>query len=197
MLTRLASEPESLAMVASKALEIMHFQKPEGEWNVSQLASLEKKDDLNNALCEAGCYQCLLSYYNQPDHENINRRNADALELLVALANANVKPVALSEVSIPAAAGDSLGQELLNVISQRGLNQPDATFVTVSGGAATAVAQYKGARALVFIQSPVEEIIRQLADKGWDCIDASDRSSWETLFSRYANVFGVSEEQAK
>lgn len=196
VLTRLASEPESLAMVASKALEIMHFQKPEGEWNVSQLASLEKKDDLNNALCEAGCYQCLLSYYNQPDHENINRRNADALELLVALANANVKPVALSEVSIPVATGDSLGQELLNVISQRGLNLPDATFVTVSGGAATAVAQYKGARALVFIQTPVEEIIQQLADKGWDCIDASDQSSWETLFSRYANVFGVSEEQA-
>ncbi len=196
VLTRLASEPESLAVVASKALEIMHFQKPEGEWSTSLLPTLEKKDDLNNALCEAGCYQCLLSYYNQPDHENINRRNADALELLVALANANVQAVTLSAQPAPATGGDSLGQELLSVISQRGLNQPDATFVAVSGGAATAVAQYKSARALVFTQTPAEDIIQQLTDKGWSCVDASDQSSWNTLFSRYANIFGVNEEQA-
>ncbi|MEJ2074582.1 MAG: DUF1998 domain-containing protein [Reinekea sp.] len=197
VLTRLASEPESLAVVASKALEIMHFQKPEGEWSTSQLPTLEKKDDLNNALCEAGCYQCLLSYYNQPDHENINRRKADALELLVALANANVKPVVLTEQIAPAIGGDPLGQELLSVISQRGLNQPDATFVTVSVGAATAVAQYKNARALVFTQSPAADIIQQLTDKGWSCVDASDQSSWNTLFNRYANIFGANEEQAE
>lgn len=196
VLTRLASEPESLAVVASKALEIMHFQKPEGEWSTSLLPTLEKKDDLNNALCEAGCYQCLLSYYNQPDHENINRRNADALELLVALANANVQAVTLSEQPAPATGGDPLGQELLSVIRQRGLNQPDATFVTISGGAATAIAQYKSARALVFTQSPGEDIIQQLTDKGWSCVDASDQSSWNTLFGRYANIFGVNEEQA-
>lgn len=196
VLTRLATEPESLAIVASKALEIMHFQKPEGEWSTSQLPTLEKRDDLNNALCEAGCYQCLLSYYNQPDHENINRRNEDALDLLVALANANVKAVTPIAQTAPITSGNSLGQEFLNVINQYGLNQPDATFVAVSGGAATAVAQYKSARALVFTQPPVEEIIQQLTDKGWSCIDASDQSSWNTLFSRYANVFGVNEEQA-
>ena len=196
VLTRLASEPESLAVVASKALEIMHFQKPEGEWSASLLSTLEKKDDLNNALCEAGCYQCLLSYYNQPDHENINRRNSDALELLVALANANVQAVTLSAQPAPDTGGDSLGQELLNVITQRGLNQPDATFVSVSGGAATAIAQYKNARALVFTQAPAVDIIQQFTDKGWSCVDASDQCSWNTLFSRYADIFGVNEEQA-
>lgn len=196
VLTRLASEPESLAVVASKALEIMHFQQPEGEWSTSQLPTLEKKDDLNNALCEAGCYQCLLSYYNQPDHENINRRNADALELLVALANANVQAAMLSEQTAPATGGDPAGQEFLSLIGQLGLNQPDATFVVVSGGAATAVAQYKSARALVFTQLPEKEIIQDLADKGWSCIDASNQSSWNNLFCRYAKIFGVNEEHA-
>lgn len=47
---------------------------------------------LGNRICEAGCYQCLLSYFNQPDHDHINRRNADVLKVLVALANAEVKP---------------------------------------------------------------------------------------------------------
>lgn len=200
VLTRLATEPESLALVASKALEIMHFRKPVDGWSTAQLTSLEKKDDLNNALCEAGCYQCLLSYFNQPDHENINRRNSDALELVVALANANVRTVEQSaQVGAsrePTSSGNSMGEKFLNTISQRGLNPPDATSVGVSGGAATAIAQYKSARALVFTEWPTEEITLQLTDKGWMCIDASDESTWNKLFSLYAGVFGVSKEQA-
>jgi len=35
-----------------------------------------------------GCYRCLLSYFNQPDHELIERRNNHALRLLVRLAYA-------------------------------------------------------------------------------------------------------------
>lgn len=195
VLTRLTSEPECLALVASKALEIMHFHKPDGDWSTNQLPALEKKDDLNNAVCEAGCYQCLLSYFNQPDHENINRRNADALELLVALANADVSAVMQSEIQTTAVDGDSLGKELLSIISKYGLNQPDAKFVDVSGGAATATAQYKSARTLVFTERPADEIIQQLSDKGWSCLDASDQSDWDKLFRNHANIFGVSEEQ--
>jgi hypothetical protein len=40
-----------------------------------------------DARCVAGCYRCLLSYYNQPDHELIDRRNELALELLIRLAH--------------------------------------------------------------------------------------------------------------
>ena len=189
VLTRLASEPESLALVASNALEIMHFEKPEGEWHTS----LEKKDELNNSLCEAGCYQCLLSYFNQPDHENINRRNSDALELLVALANANVQEANQSPQT-PTSNGNSMDEKFLNAITQRELKPPDATLVSVSGGAATATAQYKSARTLIFTEWPAAAIIQQLTDKGWTCIDASDESTWNNLFSRYAEIFGASKE---
>lgn len=195
VLTRLASEPESLPLVASKALEIMHFQKPEGDWNLEQLSALEKKDDLGNALCEAGCYQCLLSYFNQPDHENINRRNRDALELLVALANANVRPSEqavnnASQASVAApSASTGIAGEFLDAIEKRGLNKPDATMLTVSSGAATATAQYKSARALIFTKWPSDEITQQLTDKGWACIDASNNAEWESLFTEHGNLF--------
>jgi len=194
VLTRLASEPESLAIVASKALEIMHFQKPEGEeWDVSKLVASEKKDDLGNALCEAGCYQCLLSYFNQPDHENINRRNQEALELLVVLANSSVHlESATAEATSTSTTGNGdIASEFLAELARKGLNQPDATFVTVSGGQATATAQYKMARALVFTETPAEDIIRALTDKGWSCIDASYQTQWTTLFNNYADVFGA------
>lgn len=192
VLTRLATEPESLAEVASKALEIMHFRKPEGEWNTSQLTATEKKDDLGNSVCEAGCYQCLLSYFNQPDHENINRRNADALELLVALANANVHLDSATSDSAPtAASSNDLASEFLDRLTHLGLNQPDTTFVTVSGGDATATAQYKSVRTLVFTKAPSEDIIHQLTNKGWSCIDASDQAQWDNIFNDYADVFGM------
>ena len=43
VLTRLASEPDSMAVVASKALEIMHYNIPQGAWHVDELANLEKE----------------------------------------------------------------------------------------------------------------------------------------------------------
>ncbi len=194
VLTRLSTDPESLSLVAGKALEIMHFNVPSGPWDFQQLAQLEKKDELDNALCEAGCYQCLLSYYNQPDHENINRRDEDALRLLVALANANVTPGTGIAVTATRQGEDDEGQALLDAIAQQGLNAPDATFVPVSGGTATAIAQYKAARALLFTQWPAIEIIQQLSDKGWHCLDASDAMGWDTLFGQHPEIFGADKE---
>ena len=37
-----------------------------------------------------GCYRCLLSYFNQPDHELIDRTNAEAKSLLIAIARGTV-----------------------------------------------------------------------------------------------------------
>jgi hypothetical protein len=93
VLTRLATEPDALAQVASKALELMHHHLPSGPWTVDGLPALEVKRSDGSSICEAGCYQCLLSYFNQPDHEHINRRDPNALGLLVALANARVAPL--------------------------------------------------------------------------------------------------------
>jgi hypothetical protein len=44
-----------------------------------------------------GCYRCLLSYYNQPDHEHIDRTDPELLETLLRLARANVIPIAIKQ----------------------------------------------------------------------------------------------------
>ena len=51
----------------------MHYHLEDGQW-------LENKNH-----CEAGCYKCLLSYYNQPQHDKIDRRNAAVLDYLKKL----------------------------------------------------------------------------------------------------------------
>lgn len=65
VLNRLVSDPAKIGEVASAALKLMHYKTPvEGE-------ALESEDD----ACVAGCYRCLLSYYNQMDHDLIDRRD--------------------------------------------------------------------------------------------------------------------------
>lgn len=197
VLTRLASEPTSLAQVASSALRIMHYSTPQGSWKFDELDALEQNNELGNRICEAGCYQCLLSYFNQPDHENINRRNPDVLKLLVALANGEIQN-AEQQVGEKGFANerinsDGLLEKWLECLTVKGLRQPDATNVSVNQGAAMAGAQYKAARALVFLDEVSPELHALLADKGWQTLDFSDPTDWTADFASYPEVFGVPE----
>lgn len=83
VLTRIANEPDALAQVARQALRILHLEVP-AEGALPPLEELKPQQDVR---CVAGCYRCLLSYYNQPDHEQIDRRDPDALRILWRLAN--------------------------------------------------------------------------------------------------------------
>lgn len=196
VLTRLASEPDRLAQVASTALQLMHFRAPEGPWIQSELDALEKTHD-GVAVCEAGCYQCLLSYFNQPDHDHINRRNADALDLLVALAGAQVTltqaRAAPGSAARPGAPGDSPAATWLKRLESHRLRKPDALDVAMDGGQATAIAQYKQARALVFVAPVAEDLRARLVDKGWQVLDFSDPTTWQARFAQHSDVFGSPE----
>ncbi len=195
VLTRLANHRDDLALVASNALQLIHYRAPQsGVWTLDDLPSLEQTDELGNHQCEAGCYQCLLSYFNQPDHEHINRRNADALKLLVALANAQVQPVANSPATVAATTSeDELLDVWLSALRQVGARQPDAVNVPVNNGAAIAAAQYKASRALVFLSTVDEQTASVLQDKGWQVLDFSDASHWPQQFAAHADVFGPKE----
>lgn len=195
VLSRLAGNKDDLAAVASNALQLIHYHAPKGGgWKEDALPALEQTDPLGNHVCEAGCYQCLLSYFNQPDHEHINRRNADVLKLLVALANAQVQATK-SDASPSAASdsGDGLLRAWLQALGQAGGLQPDACNVAVNHGVAIAAAQYKAVRALVFLSAVDAQTCNVLHDKGWQVLDFSDNARWLQQFAAHADVFGLKE----
>src|SRR5690606_28840437 len=72
VLARLVAEPASLAAVARKALQVMHFDLGD---DASLPSDPHQLVDQPNTACVAACYRCLMSYYNQPDHELIDRRD--------------------------------------------------------------------------------------------------------------------------
>lgn len=197
VLTRLATEPTSLAIVASAALRVMHFDTLE---NVSSAEELEQHEQCNaegERTCEAGCYQCLLSYFKQPDHDHIDRRNPDALQLLIALVNANVTSINdEDQASKQQATENGLLGAWLAALQARHLRQPDATGVSINQGQAIAAGQYKSQRILVFLETLANEIRTQLEDKGWQVLDFSNPTQWLGLFEQYVELLGKQENNS-
>lgn len=74
VLKRLMEGPERWRRLAEVALDMMHYRMGD--------ESVEHKDD----ACVAGCYRCVLSYYNQPDHELIDRRDPGVINVLLKMA---------------------------------------------------------------------------------------------------------------
>ena len=121
VLGRLATEPAMLAQVARTALELMHLQDVD--------AALVAQDpgllcDVPDAECVRGCYRCLLSYYNQPDHQFIDRTNLGVRGMLLRMA--------CSAVSLPAAGADQ-ASAWCQAFAEWGLPSPDATPITLGG----------------------------------------------------------------
>jgi len=77
---RLVAEASEFRKLASRALEILHFDPSSGQ----ALPDWE-------ARCTAACYDCLLSYSNQPDHRYLDRHKVS--EFLRLLSRSDTAPV--------------------------------------------------------------------------------------------------------
>ncbi len=191
VLTRLITDPTSLALVAKAALNLMHFDGVDDATDVETLFQHERKSTTGESICEAGCYQCLLSYFNQPDHENIDRRNQEALKVLIGLVHATLNPMATKITTEKIqTTKSSLIDQWLEALHENNLKQPDAIAVSIAQGEATAAGQYKAQRILILVQKISDELSNQLQDKGWQILDFSNRDQWSNLFAQYADQIG-------
>ena len=192
VLTRLATDSGAMAQVAAAALRLMHHGEPKGAWAVDGLSALELKKPDGQSICEAGCYQCLLSYFNQPDHPHINRRNPQALEMLVALANSNVMPEQKTHTAQPLTmppGDDDLLAQWQHAVQSGGHRPPDGTQVPALQGKITVAAQYKTARTLVVLSPLPAEHLAALVDKGQTVLDMSNPAQWPEQFASHPHVF--------
>ncbi|MER8678813.1 DEAD/DEAH box helicase [Mesorhizobium sp. M1405] len=80
VLNRLVSDSNRMAEIARQALSLMHYDFP------SMGGGIRERED----ACVAGCYRCLLSYFNQPDHNLIDRRDPEVTAFLCKLAEPEI-----------------------------------------------------------------------------------------------------------
>jgi len=215
VLTRLATEPDALAAVAARALEIIHFRRPEsGLWDAQNL--VEELDADGNPICEAGCYKCLLSYYNQPDHQVIDRKDqgndGKLLDILCRLSRAQGDvgtfgrdPIQQSE-ELRRVSGSTLEQAWLDYVEEHGYQKPDRGQVTIERCQTSADFYYESWRAVIFIDGPHHEqaqqqekdraMTRSLEEAGYYVVRfPGDRTRWPAIFASQSDLFGPGHHQ--
>jgi hypothetical protein len=123
VLSRLVEDPQALGKVARVALTLMHFEKVDEAVAAGDAKLLVNHD---GEACVRGCYRCLLSYFNQPDHELIDRTSDEAKQMLIDLARGQV-------VLAVAPSQPSEGGDWASAFKEAGLPLPDASTVSFSG----------------------------------------------------------------
>lgn len=119
VLGRLVEDSKALGKVARAALTLMHFDNVDEAIAAGDAATLIDRED---ETCVRGCYRCLLSYFNQPDHELIDRASDQTKQLLVDLARGEVVLTAA-----PISAGEA--NEWGSAFKGAGIPEPDGTGV--------------------------------------------------------------------
>jgi very-short-patch-repair endonuclease len=211
VLTRLATEPEALSAVAARALDVMHYAAPlAGQaWSSNDLT--EELDHEGKPLCEAGCYRCLLSYYNQPDHTLIDRKdkNADGLllDILCRLTRGRAnqgtqgRTPEVHEAELARTVGSTLEQAWLDHVVRHGYRKPDRGQHTVTAAKVCADFFYDELNLAVFVDGPHHEteaqrlqdaaIDRTMDDLGYLVIRFPKESArWSDIFKNNADLFG-------
>lgn len=190
VLTRLVSEPRRFAEVARRALGIMHFEVTTEPSVPSDQSDLT---DAPGTSCVAACYRCLMSYYNQPDHQAIDRRDEDARQLLVRLARAvttttDLPIVGSSSAPVPPSSPDgdtgSRWDEQARVL---GIPRWDASPLD---GYPDLPGVWRAHYVAAALGDTSPATLAALEDKGFEIIVFGDEESWPAAFTRLATALG-------
>lgn len=155
VLSQLIEDPSALRRVARTALSLMHFDKVEEAIAANDLTCLADR----NESCVRGCYRCLLSYYNQPDHEQIDRTSNEAKQMLIDIARGELRPV-----STPLSP-ENAGGGWLAIFKELDFPDPDRAVVTLGGQEFPHV--WKPHR-VAAVEAPLTEAALSHADEtGW------------------------------
>jgi hypothetical protein len=204
VLRRLANEHGAIQNVARRALQILHFDPTSG-------MDLERPEHAlpTSERCAQACYDCLLSYGNQFDHQRLDRHNAkDALRALadgeLAIGGAGGED-RQSQYERLTAASNSFETEWLAYCESRGYRLPDhaqSLIDHVGGVRPDFTFRRPDGDTAIFIDGPVHEYDHiaqkdvkaqlRLENAGWLVLRFTiERESWPGVFAANPTVFGV------
>jgi very-short-patch-repair endonuclease len=200
VLRRLATDDGPIREVARRAIELMHYDPDTGQDLI--------KAEYATEPCAQACYDCLLSYGNQLDHQALDRHGV--IELLTALSTSTLEVGSGGEDRAEVMAGlqnqsNSLEQLFLQMLEQHGYQLPDEAQQIVDGFYVRPDFAYhtNGMDVAIFIDGPVHDGERQqekddaaqarLEDEaGWLVLRfRHDDPDWPALMAENASVFGA------
>jgi hypothetical protein len=195
VLRRLLDEPDALPRVACEALALCHFD-PDSGADLGQAPGARER-------CEAACYDCLLSYGNQPDHPLLDRKEIKQLLERLVQATVQSSPVPAGRSAhletLLQLAGSDLERRWLLHLEQNGHRLPDSAQEAVPACRTRPDFLYEG-KVAVYIDGPVHQYPERrdrdrtqteaMEDRGFTVLRFDDEAKWGELMARYPNVFG-------
>lgn len=200
VLRRLVTEHGQVSTVARRALELLHFDPDTGEDRQHAEHATER--------CAQACYDCLLSYGNQWDHQKLDRHTARGL--LIELRDAQLviggtggEDRAAQRVRL-IGSSNGLEREFLQFLDDGGYRLPDQAQEIVDGLYVRPDFAYRSpqADAAVFLDGPIhderhiaekdEQARRKLEREGWLVLRFrhDDRLGWQRVAQDNRGVFG-------
>ena len=196
VLRRLIDDPTAVSRIARTALEVCHFDPDTGQ---DRRRAERAKED-----CEAACYDCLMSYSNQRDHELLDRKLVR--DILLSLASADVKsaPTQLSRAEhlerLMRLCQSELERDWLRYLEERGLRLPSDAQKSIAACKTRPDFFYDDCQAAIYVDGPYHDYPdRQERDKAQtDCIEDhgylvirfGHKEDWEAIIAKHPSVFG-------
>jgi very-short-patch-repair endonuclease len=200
-LRRLIDDTDALRRVARQALEICHYDPDTGADRDRAPRATER--------CEAACYDCLMSYMNQPDHSNLDRALLRDLLLRLTSAEVDASPAPLPRAehlaSLERQCGSELEKEWLRVLERHALRLPSRAQVLLAECGTRPDFVYDDHWVAIYVDGPVHDFPDRaerdqkqqsdLEDAGWSVIRFRAREDWDEILRAHPGVFGVLREQ--
>lgn len=200
VLRRLVEDPGALEQVARAALELCHFDPNTGADRDRAPGAKER--------CEAACYDCLMSYGNQPDHPLLDRAAIREVLMVMAAAHVETSPVTASRdehfQKLILQAASELERRWLRFLAARGYRLPTEAGKLFQDASTRPDFFYAGDMLVVYVDGPPHrfpdraardrEQQARLEELGYLVIRFQDESedAWNAIVRRYPSVFGGS-----
>jgi ATP-dependent helicase YprA (DUF1998 family) len=198
VLRQLVDRPQAFAEVAQTALQLCHFDPLTGE----DQRHAENTDE----ECEAACYNCLMSYYNQMEHRLLDRQAIKDILMTLTGANVQSSPSALSRAEhfrrLKNLCQSDLERGWLDFLEQRNLNLPSHAQKLVESCQTRPDFLYERECLAIYVDGPhhlyPERSQRDAAQTecmedrlGYLVVRFDVNDNWEQTIARFPHIFGV------
>lgn len=196
VLRRLLKDPQAFPLVAREALRICHFNPDTGE-DEGHAAGVTE-------ICEAACYDCLLSYSNQPVHRLLDRKAIRELLLDFHRSAVSIAPAATPRsehlIQLRQLCGSNLEEVWLAFLEDHDYHLPSGAQQFLPGCQTRPDFFYEEHNAAIYIDGPPhdypERKVRDttqnecMEDRGYVVIRFGHKDDWVTILKKYPNIFG-------
>lgn len=196
VLRQLVEDRGALVRVARTALEICHYDPDDG---TDRGGPTDVKEG-----CEAACYDCLMSYTNQQDHERLDRTLVKDWFIMLSHAEVEHAPGAVPKAAhlakLVAGCDSELERKWLRFIDERGFTLPSHAQEIIPEAKTKPDFLYADFPVAVYIDGPIHDYPDRAArdkaqeamleDLGYTVIRFAHDGEWDSIIKRYPSVFG-------